>query len=86
MITTTETTALASNNSTPTRRASWKDSADVLTRASLKQQQQHTYTASTPFLTEKNHSPHPLSSPAAYSADPAKRSSFALMKGHSKVW
>lgn len=73
MITTTETTALASNTSTPTRRASWKDSADVLTRAHLQQQQQHTYTASTPFLTEKDHSPIPLSSPPSYTANPAQR-------------
>lgn len=71
MITTTETTALASNTSTPTRRASWKDNANTNARAHLKQQ--HSYDASTPFLTEKNHS-HPLSSPPSYSANPAQRS------------
>ncbi|OAK96404.1 hypothetical protein IQ06DRAFT_52106 [Phaeosphaeriaceae sp. SRC1lsM3a] len=69
MIKTTETTALASNKSTPTRRASWKAGADTNTRNNL---HKHMYSASTPFLTEKND--HPLSLPPHYSSNSAQRS------------
>ncbi|KAH7396767.1 hypothetical protein DE146DRAFT_49937 [Phaeosphaeria sp. MPI-PUGE-AT-0046c] len=69
MNTTTETTALASNKLTPTRRASWRDGTDAYTNTNVFN---HTYDASTPFLTEKNHALG--ASPQTYPCTPIQRS------------